>query len=91
MADTIEYPRARKLTDRPLSTIPHQVVGAWDDYPHLDADWLTLRVFDSATAATRPRWTDRGKTREAHLLAELRRNTAGPGEWLEVRGQKVDL
>jgi hypothetical protein len=125
MADTIRYPIAPKLTDRSLSTIPHDVIGAWDDSAaphtlgsrrafilvvppdlsdreladlardvrdsHLDAEWLTLRVFDSQAAATRPSWTDGGEIRRRHLVAELRRNTAGPGEQLEVRGREVDL
>jgi len=125
MADTIAYPRAEKLTARPLSAIPHRVVGAWDDAPdspelgsrrafilvvdpalddrdladlardvrdsHRDAEWLTLRIFDDAAAATRPSWTDGGESKAAHLVAELRRNTAGPGEHLTIRGQPADL
>jgi hypothetical protein len=125
MADSIAYPRSEKLTQRPLSTIPHHVVGAWDDAPdspelgsrrafilvvepdlsdgdlanlardvrdsHRDAEWLTLRIFDHRGAATRPSWTDGGRSQATHLVAELRRNTAGQGESLTVRGHPTDL
>ena len=75
-----------QLSDRELADLARDVRDS-----HLDADWLTLRIFDSAAAATRPSWTDGGKSRQAHLVAELRRNTAGQGEWLKVRGQELDL
>lgn len=57
---------------------------------HRDAEHLAVRVFDSAEAARRPSWTDQGRTRDAHLVAELRRDVANGREWLRVRGREIE-
>jgi len=57
---------------------------------HRDAEHLVVRVFDSAGAARRPSWTDQGRTRDAHLVAELRRDVVNGREWLRVRGREIE-
>lgn len=57
---------------------------------HRDAEILGVRVFDSLEAARRPSWTDQGRSRDAHLVAELRRDAVHGRETLRVRGREIE-
>jgi hypothetical protein len=72
------------LSDRDLTLLARDARAR-----HRDAEVLTVRIYDSAEAATTPSWTDGGEAQRAHLVAEVTRNARSARDEIAVRGRAL--